>query len=168
MSRGSPSLIALLGLLAVGGYQNRDKLGELMRGRGGGGSTGIGGSDKSRGWLDQLGQTVGGNPQPSGAAGTGTGSGGLLAGLSEIVERFTGTGQADKAQSWVSVGANSPISPVETETALDEDILNELTQKTGLSRAEILTRLSDVIPDAVDLATPNGTLPSSGAVRGSY
>ena len=33
MSRGMPSMTALLGLLALAGYQNRDKLGELLKGR---------------------------------------------------------------------------------------------------------------------------------------
>ena len=32
MSRGLPSMTALLGLLAVAGYQNRDKLAELLGG----------------------------------------------------------------------------------------------------------------------------------------
>ena len=32
MSRGMPSMTALLGLLAIAGYQNRDKLGELLKG----------------------------------------------------------------------------------------------------------------------------------------
>ena len=32
MSRGMPSMTALLGLLALAGYQNRDKLGELLKG----------------------------------------------------------------------------------------------------------------------------------------
>jgi uncharacterized protein YidB (DUF937 family) len=32
MSRGYPSLTALLGLLAIAGYQNRDKIAELLRG----------------------------------------------------------------------------------------------------------------------------------------
>lgn len=30
MSRGFPSMTALLGLLAIAGYQNRDKLGEIL------------------------------------------------------------------------------------------------------------------------------------------
>jgi uncharacterized protein YidB (DUF937 family) len=34
MSRGMPSLTALLGLLALAGYQNRDKLSELLKGAG--------------------------------------------------------------------------------------------------------------------------------------
>lgn len=32
MSRGMPSMAALLGLLALAGYQNRDKLAELLKG----------------------------------------------------------------------------------------------------------------------------------------
>jgi uncharacterized protein YidB (DUF937 family) len=34
MSRGMPSMTALLGLLALAGYQNRDKLAELLNGAG--------------------------------------------------------------------------------------------------------------------------------------
>jgi hypothetical protein len=36
MSRGLPSMTALLGLLVLAGYQNRDKLAELLKGAGGG------------------------------------------------------------------------------------------------------------------------------------
>ena len=32
MSRGMPSMTALLGLLAVAGYQNRDKIAEMLGG----------------------------------------------------------------------------------------------------------------------------------------
>ena len=32
MSRGMPSMTALLGLLALAGYQNRDKLAEMLKG----------------------------------------------------------------------------------------------------------------------------------------
>ncbi len=166
MSRGSPSLIALLGLLAVGGYQNRDKLADLMRGRAGGqGLTGTGGSAGSGGLMDQLGQMVGGGRDHSTG---GMQSGGILGGLSEMVERFTGSHQRDKAQSWVSTGPNTPISPTELQDVLDEDTLTELTQKTGLSRSELLTRLADVLPEAVNQATPDGRLPSDDGARGTY
>ena len=33
MSRGMPSMVSLLGLLAVAGYQNRDKIAEMLGGR---------------------------------------------------------------------------------------------------------------------------------------
>ena len=32
MSRGMPSMTALLGLLALAGYQNRDKIAEMLKG----------------------------------------------------------------------------------------------------------------------------------------
>ena len=47
MSRGMPSMTALLGLLAIAGYQNRDKLAELLKGAGGGST----GSQQSGGLL---------------------------------------------------------------------------------------------------------------------
>lgn len=48
MSRGLPSMTALLGLLAIAGYQNRDKLAEILGGSSqdkpaAGGQTGLGG-----------------------------------------------------------------------------------------------------------------------------
>ena len=48
MSRGFPSMTALLGLLAVAGYQNRDKIAEMLGGigqstRATAGQSGIGG-----------------------------------------------------------------------------------------------------------------------------
>ncbi len=32
MARGKPSMVALLGLLAVAGYQNREKIAEMLAG----------------------------------------------------------------------------------------------------------------------------------------
>ena len=47
MSRGFPSMTALLGLLAIAGYQNRDKLAEMLGGKQGArhcsGQSGLGG-----------------------------------------------------------------------------------------------------------------------------
>lgn len=46
MAREFPSMTALLGLLAIAGYQNRDRIAEMLRGAGGGtavdGATGQG------------------------------------------------------------------------------------------------------------------------------
>ena len=81
MSRGFPSMTALLGLLAIAGYQNRDKLAELLGGnqnpQGGTGQSGLGGL------LNQL----------SGGLGA-SGVGGLLSGgLGELVDRFKQSGK---------------------------------------------------------------------------
>jgi len=44
MSRGMPSMVALLGLLAVAGYQNRDKIAEMLGKQGQAGGAGAGGT----------------------------------------------------------------------------------------------------------------------------
>ena len=150
MSRGFPSMTALLGLLAIAGYQNRDKLAELLGGKQGAsgnapGQPGLGGL------LGQLSNGLGAG-----------GVGGLLSGgLGELVERFKQSGQADKVDSWVSTGPNQQIAPSQVEQAIGADVLETLSKQTGLSREEILARLSRELPEAVDKYTPQGRLPAA-------
>ncbi|HEY6919386.1 MAG TPA: YidB family protein [Tabrizicola sp.] len=149
MAKGSPSLIALLGLLAVAGYQNRDKLGEMMSARSGAtpGSQGHGQGGLLDSFRDMFAGS-GGNP---------------MGGLSELFERFANPVQRAKVDSWVQRGPNAPIAPAELEETLDEDTIAELVAKTGLSRDELLTRLSTTLPEAVDQATPDGQFPPVSA-----
>ena len=46
------------------------------------------------------------------------------------------------------------------ESALGEDTIEQLTNQTGLSRADLLNRLKSVLPNAVDNLTPEGRLPT--------
>ena len=145
MARRSPSLVALLGLLAVAGYQHRDKLGELLNHRDP--------ADPSRppqtgGLMDGIRDLFGGD-----------GAGNPVGGMSELFERFTTPVQKAKVDSWVQHGPNAPLAPSELEEALDEDTIAELVAKTGLSRDELLSRLSTTLPEAVDQVTPDGQFP---------
>jgi uncharacterized protein YidB (DUF937 family) len=126
--------IAVLGVLA---YQNRDKIGEMIRGAGDRNSSGPQG-----GILDQLSKGV------SGTA------------LGDILERFRGAGAGAKVDSWVGPGPNQPIEPSEVEAAIDEDTLTSLSMQTGLSREELISRITRDLPDAVNKMTPSGVLPS--------
>lgn len=148
MAKGSPSLVALLGLLAVAGYQNRDKLGEILNTRGATGSNPLqGGLGSQGGLLDSFRNMLGG------------GGGNAMGGLSELFDRFSAPHQRAKVDSWVQRGPNAPLAPSELEEALDEDTISELVAKTGLSRDELLTRLSSSLPEAVDQVTPDGQFP---------
>jgi uncharacterized protein YidB (DUF937 family) len=154
MSRGYPSMTALLGLLAIAGYQNRDKIAEMLRGGGqASGDPNLPGQPQQQSGLGGLGGLLGGLG--------GAGAGGLLGGgLGELIDSFRQSGQGDVADSWVGTGPNKDIAPPQLEKAIGPDVLDTLAQQTGLSREEILSRLSRELPHAVDQYTPGGQLPS--------
>ncbi|MGQ0566557.1 MAG: YidB family protein [Gemmobacter sp.] len=181
MGKGSPSMIALLGLLAVAGYQNRDKLAGLLqgqdRGRQGDGAGSLAESMRQLFGAGTQGQTLGqaqgqtgggildGLRNMLGAAGGGAAGTGIAGGLTELLDRFRAPEQAAKAQSWVAPGTNATLSSDDLQSVLDEDTLAELTRKTGLGRGDLLDRLSAVLPDAVDRLTPQGRLPTPEEAR---
>ena len=189
-----PSMTALLGLLAIAGYQNRDKIAEMLGGLGQGGSTPQGGGTSQGGhggYIPQGSQAGAGNQggpwgQAGQQSGQGGGLGGLLggllgggsamggagsgggavspggfldSGLNEMRERFTQAGQRDAVESWVGTGPNREIAPNELEQAIGHDVLQTLSERTGLSRDELLSRLSRELPNAVDQYTPDGRMP---------
>lgn len=132
MSNRMPSLAALLGLVAVAGYQNREKIGEFIKNLQGGGAASPAGAD------------AGGSVQ---------------GGLGDLVEHFRNSGLGKKADSWVSTGQNEPVDEAEMGQALGPDLLDTLARQTGLSREELAKRLSQVLPQAIDHMTPEGRLP---------
>jgi uncharacterized protein YidB (DUF937 family) len=151
MSSGMPSMTALLGMLALAGYQNRDKISEILRG-------GTPASSPQPGAGTQPAPLGGLLGNLSGMSGGAVGS--LLSGgLGELIEKFKQNGQGDIAQSWVSNGPNKEISPPELKQAIGPDVLATLEQQTGLSQPELLSRLSRELPGAVDKYTPDGKLP---------
>lgn len=202
MARGAfPSMTALLGLLAVAGYQNRDALSGMLGNRGGAGGQGgglggmlgnaLGGGGMGGGMSGQGGQGgglggmpgnalggggmgggMGGQGRPAGldsllgrlgggAAGGGAGGlGGLLGGgLGELDQRFRQNGHAETVDSWVGTGPNREVAPHDLEQAIGPDVLEDLMEHTGLSRDELLARLSRELPHAVDQYTPQGRIP---------
>ena len=159
MSQGMPSMTALLGMLALAGYQHRDKITEVLTGAGtsdpntGAGQSGLGGL------LGSLGGLLGG----AGSTGGGTGGAGSLLnnGLNELLDSFKQNGQGDTAQSWIEPGPNKEISPPQLKQAIGSDVLALLEQKTGLSQQELLARLSRELPSAIDKYTPDGRVPEA-------
>jgi uncharacterized protein YidB (DUF937 family) len=144
-------MTALLALLAVAGYQNREKIAEWLGGTGQG-KPGAGGQGGIGGLVTQLRNSLGGA----------TAGGVLSGGLGELVDRFRQSGQAETAESWVRTGPNRPCTPAQLEQALGPEVLDTLSKQTGLSRDDVLARLCRELPDAVDKYTPQGRLPTEG------
>jgi uncharacterized protein YidB (DUF937 family) len=154
----SSRTLALLGLLAVAGYQNRDKLAEML-----GKITNRPASPVGKDAQTTPGANPGAADSQGGLLGglLGGGSGGIAGTLGEIVDHFTKAGQSDAVHSWVSTGANSSLTETQLESALGEDSIEQLVNQTGLSRQELLSRLKTVLPTAVDKLTPEGRVPTA-------
>jgi uncharacterized protein YidB (DUF937 family) len=56
------------------------------------------------------------------------------------------------------------LVPDELSQAPGPDTLDELEQQTGLPRQQLLSALSEHLPDAVDYFTPDGRLPTEQEV----
>ena len=153
MSRGMPSMVALLGLLAVAGYQNREKIAEALGQRNPmpGGAAGRNDQQAGQGGvLGNLGGLLGGASAGSVLSG----------GLRDFIERFKQSGHGQAADSWVNTGPNQQLRPEQLEQAIGPEVLGTLSQHTGLSRDELLSRLTRELPAAVDKFTPQGRLPT--------
>src|ERR1700727_1002077 len=123
-------------------------------------------------------------PSPAGGATSGGGLGdilkgnlgGLLAGgaagsvisggLGDLLKQLQQSGQSETANSWVGPGQNKPIAPGDLAKALGADQISGLMSQTGLSREDLLSRLSKQLPEAINHLTPNGRLPTDDEVSG--
>jgi uncharacterized protein YidB (DUF937 family) len=121
----------------------------------------------------------GANPAPGGGGLGGLlqgGLGGLLAGgaagsvisggLGDLLKQLQQNGHGETANSWVSPGPNKSISPGDLANALGADQINSLMSQSGLSRDELLSGLSQHLPDVVNHLTPDGRLPTENELSG--
>jgi uncharacterized protein YidB (DUF937 family) len=163
----SPAAIALLGLLAVKGFENRDKIGGMLGGLFGGGNgstpgtTGSGSvpAGSNGGLGGALGGLLGGL---LGEATDATGKGGAVSGgLGDLLNSFEKAGHGDVANSWVKDGPDKQPSATQIEQSVGPDVLDQLAQATGMSRDDLLQRLKQVLPQAVDALTPNSRVPTA-------
>jgi uncharacterized protein YidB (DUF937 family) len=144
---GFPSMTALLGLLAIAGYQNRDKIAEMLKNVTGGGAASPGNASAPA--------------LPGGLGGllAGTSVGGLLTnGLNEMMDKFNQAGQKDKVDSWIGTGPNKDVAPPDLKAALGPDVISALARATGMSEQDLLAKLSRELPQAVDKYTPTGRI----------
>ena len=97
---------------------------------------------------------------PSSQPAPNQGAGGLLGGLSGLLDKLQKGELANAANSWVASGSNQPVSPGQLGSALGPDIIKKLAQRTGLSEDELTKQLSQVLPGVMDKLTPAGRLPT--------
>ncbi len=80
-------------------------------------------------------------------------------GLAALIDKFNQHGLGAVAQSWVSKGANAPVSAEQLQTVLGADSLAQLGKRLGLDSKDLAQGLTRLLPQLVDRLTPDGHLP---------
>jgi len=82
-------------------------------------------------------------------------------GVQGIVNEFEKNGLGPTVKSWVGTGPNDPVSPADVHRVLGSDLLQQLSARSGLPVQELAEKLAQVLPQAVDRLTPDGTIPKA-------
>lgn len=102
-----------------------------------------------------------GSPAPPGAAAPASAQpGGLLGGLSGLLQSFEQSGHGDIINSWIGPGQNQPITPDQLHQALGPQAVENLSLLTGIAAPDLVSELSRVLPGVIDRLTPHGRMPN--------
>ncbi|MBV9569686.1 MAG: DUF937 domain-containing protein [Alphaproteobacteria bacterium] len=156
----SPITMALLGVLAYRTLHGKGRLADILGMNKPGNPSGAPVPETGTGTPGGLGGVLsGGLDGLGGMLGGILGGGALSGGLQDLLKQFQQNGHGEKADSWVGTGPNKPVAPHELEQALGSDRIDWLTRETGMSREQLLSGLSQALPEAVNKLTPNGQVP---------
>jgi uncharacterized protein YidB (DUF937 family) len=116
------------------------------------GSSGIGGA---------LGGALGGlASSPIGGALAGAAAGTAVSGgLGSLLNQFRNAGHGAAADSWVSDGANHPISADQINQVIGQGKIADLAQQAGVSPEQMSNLLAQALPTLISKLTPGGQLP---------
>jgi uncharacterized protein YidB (DUF937 family) len=164
----SPMTMAILALLAykavkhIGGGSSEPTPAPAPSGSGGTIASGGGLGGSLGGSLGGLGDVLKGG---LGGVLAGGAAGSIISGgLGDLLKQLQQGGHGDTANSWVAPGPNKQIAPGDLANALGADQINNLMTQSGLSRDELLSGLSQHLPEVVNHLTPHGRLPTEDEV----
>jgi uncharacterized protein YidB (DUF937 family) len=88
-----------------------------------------------------------------------------IGGLNGLIQTFQKSGLSEIVNSWVSTGANLPISSEQIKQGLGSHLLQQLSAGTGMSQDACSSQLSSLLPSLVDKLTPEGKVPESNLLE---
>jgi uncharacterized protein YidB (DUF937 family) len=86
---------------------------------------------------------------------------GSQGGLSAIVAKLQQGGFGDQVKSWIGNGQNLPITAEQLQQVLGSDTVKQLAGRFNIPVDQLGPILAQMLPKAVDGASPNGHLPAS-------
>ncbi|WP_020519845.1 YidB family protein [Catelliglobosispora koreensis] len=92
-----------------------------------------------------------------------SGKGGGQANLQGLVSQLQQSGLGDQVNSWVAGGPNQEVSGKQIQEALGAGTLDQLAAQAGLPPEQAADDLAALLPEVVNAATPNGSMPQPAA-----
>lgn len=89
-------------------------------------------------------------------------NGGPYGGLAGLMQQFQQAGLGQQAGSWVSTGANLPISADQLGKVFGSPQLQQMASNAGMEPSQFGDQLSQLLPQLIDQLTPNGQMPTGG------
>lgn len=86
-------------------------------------------------------------------------------GLNKILGAFRDKGMSEQADSWVSTGENQPLTADQVRQALSPEEIKQIADEAGISVEEAEQRIAEALPEVVNQATPDGSLPDDATLE---
>lgn len=84
-------------------------------------------------------------------------------GLPGLLDKFQQAGLGQHVESWVSNGANLPISADQLHQALGSGAIGQIASQLGLDHTQVAGGLAQLLPQLVNSLTPSGQVPDNHA-----
>ncbi|MDD4912476.1 MAG: YidB family protein [Sideroxydans sp.] len=83
-------------------------------------------------------------------------------GLSGLVQKISASGLGEQVSSWVSTGANLPVSAEQIQAALGSSAVQDIASKLGIDTNAAAASLANFLPQVIDKLTPDGQVAEGG------
>lgn len=82
--------------------------------------------------------------------------------MSSLTPAFLATGLGEIVKSWISLGANLPISAEQAQRAPGSERIKSLSSQLGASPGQASGQLAEFLPQIIDTLMPDASVPEGG------
>ena len=86
-------------------------------------------------------------------------------GLAGLLQQFQANGLGHLADSWVSTGQNLPLNAEQVQSVFGSEQIQEMAAKAGIDPQALSGKLAELLPQVIDQATPNGSIPDQSSLQ---
>jgi uncharacterized protein YidB (DUF937 family) len=87
-------------------------------------------------------------------------------GVDGLLNTLRQGGLGGAVDSWISTGPNEAVESEQLGAALGPENVNQIAEKSGISVEMLLPLLATFLPTIIDMLTPDGNAPKTGADGG--